>query len=685
LRLLIITSCTGEKSVTHKRALTLEDFRKGPEHVARRERELQDLLTPAEDLYTGQQHVRLMRGVRALQEAQPDGGPVELSLWILSAGYGFVPGSQKLAPYEATFQGMKSKELRNWADKLQIPRDFRRIVSEAYDLGLILLGDSYLTACALDPSVVVGGATILLCGERTATKLTATRNLTLVSVGNREAARFSCGLVGLKGEIARRLLSRIAIDPSLAVELKDPHRDVLEIASGGPKLEHSVHRGARAQPSADYVIRLPASWWLKPHRKRLSYFIPDWDDLVDPDYDFAADRHSGGKPDWSNEVYAHQLYDEPNYDGILVSKIVAEGKAKKREQINRLGVHRYLRVPPEFPVMGDCGAFGYLSNESPPFLTSEILDYYTRLGFNLGVSIDHLIVAATMAQRKHRYEITLQNAEDFLREHRSRRLRWEPIGAIQGWSPETYAGAARLTVAMGYRYLGIGGLVRSPTKEVLNTLASVRAVVPESVSIHLFGIARPSALHAFAELGVRSVDSASFLRRAWLGARDNYQTPDGAYCAIRIPEVGRSFRAKRMLSEGRATQSSAVSLERECLRSVRAFDRGDASLGSTLDTLLEYDALISPDRIQRSEDLRRTLADRPWQNCSCHICRRLGVEVVIFRGNNRNRRRGFHNTYVFYRVLSKLLQEPEEPDACGGRRGQLALWAHRPGQEAEGG
>ena len=31
--------------------------------------------------------------------------------------------------------------------------------------------------------------------------------------------------------------------------------------------------------------------------------------------------------------------------------------------------------------------------------------------------------------------------------------------------------------------------------------------------------------------------------------------------------------------------------------------------------------------------------------------------MIIFRGNNRNRRRGFHNTYVFYRMLQKAVEE----------------------------
>lgn len=35
--------------------------------------------------------------------------------------------------------------------------------------------------------------------------------------------------------------------------------------------------------------------------------------------------------------------------------------------------------------------------------------------------------------------------------------------------------------------------------------------------------------------------------------------------------------------------------------------------------------------------------------------RGLGVEVILFRGNDRNRRRGFHNTYVFYQRFRALL------------------------------
>src|SRR5262249_37449873 len=148
----------------------------------------------------------------------------------------------------------------------------------------------------------------------------------------------------------------------------------------------------------------------------------------------------------------------PAYDGILVSRLVAEDSEDKKKRINALGVHRFFRVPDRFPIMGDCGAFGYVNEEVPPYRTGEILDYYTRLGFDFGVSIDHLIVAATEGQRQARYELTIANAEEFLKEHRRRGLGWEPVGAVQGWDANSYARAADRYVKMGYRYVALGGL-----------------------------------------------------------------------------------------------------------------------------------------------------------------------------------------------------------------------------------
>src|SRR5262249_47907419 len=154
------------------------------------------------------------------------------------------------------------------------------------------------------------------------------------------------------------------------------------------------------------------------------------------------------------------------------------------------------RVPREFPIMGDCGAFGYINENVPPYTTDEILDYYSRLDFDFGVSVDHLIVTATEADKKARYELTIATAAQFVKRHRKAKLPWTPIGAVQGWDAKSYAAAAGKYVAMGYKYIALGGLVRTSTLEILEVLRSVHDVVPPNVRVHLFGLARLSAMNA---------------------------------------------------------------------------------------------------------------------------------------------------------------------------------------------
>lgn len=664
----VITSCTGEKKVTHERQLTLADFQQGQKHVAKREAELHGSLTPAMELYSGLQHQRLLRGVLAV-ESNPDAG-FGIDTWIVSAGYGLIPANRSIAPYEATFIGMGSADRRKWAQQLQIPTAVRQVLAQPADLIFVLLGDDYLEACELDDEIKLGGTCIVFCGGRAAKKLPDIPNLHKVELGNVHAKNFSCGLVGLKGELTSRFLEALAAG-RLTVKALGSTTSPLALLT--QPLERLTGRcsAARANCKVDRVIQIPGTWWQKAHRDQLAYFIPEWDDLVDPDFDFERDVHSGGSGDWSNEVYAHQMYPEPNYDGILISKVVAEKSKKKKERINQLGVHRFLRVPREFPIMGDCGAFGYIQQKTPPYTTAEILDYYTRLDFDFGVSVDHLIVTATEAEKHERYELTIENANDFLREHRKRKLPWTPIGAVQGWDAASYAAAAKKYVAIGYQYIGLGGLVRTSTPEILDVLDKVHRVVPERVKIHLFGLARLASLKAFADYGVRSVDSASLLRRAWMGTGQNYLAMDGTfYTAIRIPEAGKSFRAKRMVTEGRATASTVGRLEARCLEAMRRFDLDEMGIEDVLDRLDDYDRLITPDRPRTRELLRKTLEARPWRSCGCDICRRDGIQVVIFRGNNRNRRRGFHNTFVFYQLLQRALSGEQVGFLYGSSNGQ---------------
>ncbi len=401
----------------------------------------------------------------------------------------------------------------------------------------------------------------------------------------------------------------------------------------------------------------------------ISYFIPDWDDRVDPGYDFLTDTHTPGRNPYRDDRYAHELYSEPPYDGVLLSRAVIDASPSKLDAIIAAGsVHRYLRLPSDRPVLGDCGAFTYWQADEPPYTTPDILAYYQRLGFDIGVSIDHLIFAELEAEKQRRWEITVGNAEEFLREHRAGGYTFVPVGVAQGWDPPSYARAARALTQMGYAHLAAGGLVRSRTEEIIAVLQAIQVEIPPGTKLHLFGVNRPEHIDHFARLGVTSFDSASRLRRAWIDGRRNYFLGNSAYTAIRVPE------ALALAKRRNIDVAEAKRLERSALEALRAYDARAAGLDETLAAVLGYAELSGTVDARTRRDYWATLALRPWTYCPCHICVSLGIEVIIFRGNNRNRRRGFHNTWQLYRQLRGEVQElpPPLPNDTAGAA-QLAL------------
>ena len=99
--------------------------------------------------------------------------------------------------------------------------------------------------------------------------------------------------------------------------------------------------------------------------------------------------------------------------------------------------------------------------------------------------------------------------------------------------------------------------------------------------------------------------------------------------------------------------------KKQALRELRIYDSGNSSMKPVLDALREYWALIHSDSAkknafsasreidQMSVRVKETLSKQPWKKCSCAVCTSAGIEVIIFRGNNRNRRRGVHNLFVY--------------------------------------
>jgi hypothetical protein len=357
-------------------------------------------------------------------------------------------------------------------------------------------------------------------------------------------------------------------------------------------------------------------------------------------------------------------------------------------RFRREGARRFLRYPldrfPESILMGDCGAFTYRNLPEPPYSAEDTAEFYVDGGFTHGCSPDHLIfdfddvdVVRTLDDVpddvRRRYEITLQNATEFHNAAKSIGGGFTAMGVIQGWSADSMAQAACSLVSMGYDYLAIGGTVPLKIVQIRRVLHALRAALPDRIRLHLLGFGKIEELAALEQYGVTSFDTTSPLLRAFKDARKNYwaRTAGGDlsyYTAIRIPQATENNKLKHKALEGSLNQEDARRLEDAALRGVRAYAAGSATLDDGLDAVMDYwavlnwDEEVSPSRRADAAARQRrvyahTLGDRPWEQCSCRVCRESGVEAVIFRTSNRNKRRGIHNLHVFHTHLSEFRQE----------------------------
>jgi hypothetical protein len=406
----------------------------------------------------------------------------------------------------------------------------------------------------------------------------------------------------------------------------------------------------------------------------MRFFFPDSQDLVDPSFDFRTERRAPSRMRHRDDLYAHEAFPDAVYDGVLVSKGIVDGisggsgkySIAQRHRLLRVGVREFFRLNrpgrSPLPVMGDCGAFTYVRETVPPYSVDDVLQFYTACDVDLGISVDHVILdyqarwdaepSSVPALVRQRQEVTLTLAAEFLARCRTSRLRLLPLGVAQGWSPGSYAHAVRELEKIGYRYIAVGGLVPLKTTEILAILSSVGSSRRPDTQLHLLGITRTDVLDEFARFGAVSFDSTSPLRQAFKDDKNNYYTSGGSYTAVRVPQVEGNPDLQRRIRAGEVNQPEARRLERLCLDLLNDYDAGRVNVDLVVEALNEYERLHSPAK-DFSASNRQTLQDVPWKRCPCAICASLGIHVVLFRGAERNRRRGFHNLWVFYRGLRR--------------------------------
>lgn len=420
----------------------------------------------------------------------------------------------------------------------------------------------------------------------------------------------------------------------------------------------------------------------------MKFIFADSLDYVDPGYDFLNDRNAPGRKPYWDDAYPHEILGYAPYHGMLVSRgIVGDGPVKGKYteaqsmRFRRVGAREFLRLnTPTFAdlsLFGDCGAFTYVKEDKPPYTPADTAEFYDDCGFTHGCSVDHIIfdfdetvagLEGGSPEAHRRFDITLENAAAFEVEARQGG-RFTPMGVIQGWSPASMAEAARRLVAMGYDYLAIGGMVPLKSDQIKRCLRAIRDVIPPDTRLHILGFAKANDIPEFAPFNITSIDTTSPLLRAFKDDKQNYWLGDGAsltyYTAIRVPQAIENPRLQAHVRQGDFKAEELTRLEVDALAALRAFDHDDLDIEGVLERVLAYNAVLATGqayeqvRTHRTIEklrvrYRTTLAEKPWRRCDCRICKDVGIEVMIFRASNRNKRRGIHNLAAFKTVVDAL-------------------------------
>jgi hypothetical protein len=447
-----------------------------------------------------------------------------------------------------------------------------------------------------------------------------------------------------------------------------------EVVEGtiGVKLSrlHGILRSERATPRA-------AEKQLERMNRPL-YFLPDWDDFIDVNYDFINDTFSAQKRSDRNERHTISLMRPKRLcDGVLVSlaqHLGSKGLLRRVDlsdpsSLAPRSVRDHFDLDAEQWAFGDCGAFSYVAEPAPTVSVPQAVALYDLHEFDLGASVDHIPVRQVPSaqgiqplgeyERRRRVKLTRDNAESFIRQHRERRARFIPVGVIQGLGPRSYSNQIGAYLDMGYRHLAIGGLVPRTDDEVRAIVNAISKELKRHSAkpwLHLLGIFRPALQSYFKQVGIGSFDSASYFRKAWLRSDQNYLGTDGCwYAAIRVPPL-RDPRTRGRLDKDGKSETELEKLERNALRKLHRYSKRQIGLEKALAAVVEYDRLLSrAELVERKlvAGYRATLQARPWEKCDCAACTKLGIDVVIFRGKNRNKSRGAHNTLQLFRTVTQ--------------------------------
>ena len=138
MRILVIGSCGKKKLNQSTTSPTCKDLASADD-ISKWLEKSESSTVRVRELYIGNQNRELVRGVDLLRQIEN----TEVSLSIISAGFGLVDENDTLPTYDCSFSSMKKSEIHERAEWLEISSNFEKLITSGYDLIYLALGKKY--------------------------------------------------------------------------------------------------------------------------------------------------------------------------------------------------------------------------------------------------------------------------------------------------------------------------------------------------------------------------------------------------------------------------------------------------------------------------------------------------------------------------------------------------------------
>lgn len=201
---------------------------------------------------------------------------------------------------------------------------------------------------------------------------------------------------------------------------------------------------------------------------------------------------------------------------------------RKRYEVASKGIHNFLKF--KGPIMMDSGGFMFRDSKSVPISQEEILDFQMNAGADISVVLDHALnINGSSLENMRRIKFVLDNTRKAI----SYIDRMEIVPVIYLWTPTIVNKMIdKYEKIHHFPMYGIANFRPFPLKlerwkRMLDMIAIIRNRLRDRI-LHCFGVGGTLTMYMLAYLGVDSMDSSSWCKKAGFGK-------------IQLPNEGEAF------------------------------------------------------------------------------------------------------------------------------------------------